>query len=911
MSQAALKQPPAEQAEASIEDYLSQGHTPMMAQYHMLKAAHPDCLLFYRMGDFYELFYDDAIAASSVLDITLTKRGKTEGTDIPMCGVPFHSYEPYLAKLIRAGHKVAICEQTETPDQAKARAKREGKPASKALVNREVVRVVTQGTLTEDNLLEARENNYLAALSEIAGQYGLAWLEVSTGAFIVQAVAEKDLPSALERISAREILIADKMVQRENLFDVFAPHQNIITPLSGSLFDSQNAQKRLEQIFGVGTLDSFGAFSRAEISAAGTLVDYVERTQKGKIPHLMRPVQLSGGSTMEIDGATRRNLELTRTLSGERKGSLLDIIDRTVTGAGARSLQARLSSPLTDLKQITQRQDEVESLFTTKSLRENLIQKLRDIPDMERALARLSVDRGGPRDLGALRDGLSGAENILAVLQSSKIDALQNITQNLKQSDELKKLSDTLTKALKEDLPFLDRDGGFIAAGFHARLDELRGLRDDSKRHIAGLQAKYREMTGIDTLKITYNNVLGYFIDVTARHADKLMVKIGDEKQEDNPFIHRQTLANNVRFTTPELSELERDLSSAADKALAIEQEIFSDFVREVNAIAEEIGIVASALAALDVACAFATLAAEQNYTRPVIDGSLAFEIKDGRHPVVEAALSKQSESFIPNDCDLGDDKRLWLLTGPNMAGKSTFLRQNALITILAQIGSFVPASSAHIGAVDRLFSRVGAADDLARGQSTFMVEMVETATILNQATDRSLVILDEIGRGTATFDGLSIAWACVEQLHEVNKSRALFATHYHELTTLQERLGALKCYSLQVKEWEGNIVFTHHVREGTADKSYGIHVAKLAGLPKNVIARAESVLQNLTSGEQSKTLKNMGSDLPLFTTQTPAETPKDSALEKRMKDIDPDALSPREALDALYALKDLSKNGS
>lgn len=907
MSQVALKYS-ADAEKTTIEDYLNDGHTPMMAQYHMLKNQHPDCLLFYRMGDFYELFYDDAIAASETLDITLTKRGKTEGTNIPMCGVPFHSYEPYLAKLIRAGYKVAVCEQTENPEQAKARAKREGRPASKVLVNREVVRVVTQGTLTEDHLLEARENNYLAALNEIAGQYGLAWLEISTGTFIVQTVSEKDLSAALERISAKEILIADKMVQNENLFDVFAPHQDIITPLSASLFDSQNAQKRLEDIFGVGTLDSFGAFSRAEISAAGTLIDYVERTQKGKIPHLMRPEQLSSGSTMEIDGATRRNLELTRTLSGERKGSLLETIDKTVTGTGARLLQARLSAPLTDLDQIKQRQDEIETFVTTKSLRKNLIEKLRDTPDIERALARLSVDRGGPRDLGAMKDGLRVAENILAILHQAKSKPLQQISDDLKQSASLQKISDTLRSALKEDLPFLDRDGGFIAAGFHAKLDELRGLRDDSKRHIAELQAKYRGMTGIETLKVTYNNVLGYFIDVTARHADKLMVKIGDEKAEDNPFIHRQTLANNVRFTTPELSELERDLSSAADKALAIEQEIFSNLVKQVNNMAEEIGRIAGGLAALDVASAMAVLASEQNYTRPVIDNSLAFNIEQGRHPVVEAALLKQSNSFIPNDCDLGEDQRLWLLTGPNMAGKSTFLRQNALIVILAQIGAFVPAKSAHIGAVDRLFSRVGAADDLARGQSTFMVEMVETATILNQATDRSLVILDEIGRGTATFDGLSIAWACVEQLHEVNKSRALFATHYHELTELQSSLNALTCYSLQVKEWEGDIVFTHHVAKGTADKSYGIHVAQLAGLPKNVTARAKNILKKLTSGDQSKSPKNIAQDLPLFTTQAPDPETQESTVEIQLKEIDPDNLSPKEALEALYTLKNSLK---
>jgi len=875
----------------------------MMAQYHVIKAAHPDCLLFYRMGDFYELFFDDAVLASQILDITLTKRGKTDGTNIPMCGVPFHSYEGYLAKLIGAGHKVAISEQTETPDQAKARAKREGRPTSKILVNREVVRIVTQGTLTEDHLLEARENNYITALSAIAGQYGLAWVEMSTGAFTVQTLQENNLPAALERIDAREILIPENLVQAENLFTVFAPYQTRITPLSNSLFDSQNSQKRLMSIFDVGTLDAFGDFSRAEISAAGTLIDYIERTQKGKLPHLMRPTQLGQNTTMEIDAATRRNLELARTLQGERKGSLLATIDRTVTGAGARLLHARLSAPLTDIDAITARQNEVQCLMDESTLRDSITEKLKSIPDMERALARLSVDRGGPRDLGALKDGLFAAENIHVILGALKSDALKSITDNLQQSSALQSLADTLRKALKTDLPFLDRDGGFIAEGYNAKLDELRGLKENSKRHIAGLQAQYRTMTGIETLKVSYNNVLGYFIDVTARHADKLMVNKEENQNlagNDNPFIHRQTLANNVRFTTPDLSELERDLSAAGDKALALEQEIFSGFVQDVNAQATEIGLIAQAIAALDVATSLSNLAIDNHYTRPVIDNSLTFNIEGGRHPVVEAALQKQSQDFVPNNSNLNEDQRLWLLTGPNMAGKSTFLRQNALITILAQIGSFVPATAAHIGVVDKLFSRVGAADDLARGQSTFMVEMVETAMILNQATERSLVILDEIGRGTATFDGLSIAWACVEQLHEVNKSRALFATHYHELTTLQEKLKSLRCYSLQVKEWEGDIIFTHHVAEGSADKSYGIHVAKLAGLPPSVIDRAKTVLETLTSDAPATKISN---DLPLFTAQ-PASTPQKSVVEEQLNDIDPDSLSPREALETLYSLK-------
>ncbi|MEM8833345.1 MAG: DNA mismatch repair protein MutS [Pseudomonadota bacterium] len=892
-------------ASPTLEDFLAQGHTPMMAQYHLIKTHHPDCLLFYRMGDFYELFYSDAEQASSVLDITLTKRGKSQDNDIPMCGVPFHSYEPYLAKLIKEGFKVAICEQTETPAQAKARAKEEGKPTSKALVNREVVRIVTQGTLTEDNLLEARENNFIACLAKAGKDYGLSWLEMTTGYFQTQTVTLEKTAAVLESISPRELLIADSLKQDENLFDIFAPYQKIITPIADSLFDSQNAQKRIEQIYDVKTLTSFGDFTRAQIAAAGTLIDYVERTQKGKLPHLMHLQNARDDHGMEIDAATRRNLELTHTLQGARKGSLLSVIDKTVSSAGARLLHQRLSSPLTDPNAIQQRQDEIAFFIENKKLRVEIISLLKELPDIERSIARLSLDHGGPRDLGALKNGLFLAERIRVLLGATNDASFKNIIGNLQQKSDCQKLADKLTKALKEDLPFLARDGGFISEGFHARLDELRGLRDNSKRHIAELQAQYRSKTGVETLKITYNNVLGYFIDVTARHADKLMVK-QEDAGNDNPFIHRQTLANNVRFTTPELSELERDLSSAAEKAIGIENQIYGDLVREINALATPIGTIAQALAQIDVASAFAELAIDKKYTRPVVDHSLNFDIEEGRHPVVEAALDQEHQSFIPNNCDLGIDQRLWLLTGPNMAGKSTFLRQNALIAILAQIGSFVPAKKAHIGVVDKLFSRVGAADDLARGQSTFMVEMVETAAILNRATERSLVILDEIGRGTATFDGLSIAWACVEHLHEANKARALFATHYHELTALQEQLISLCCYSLQVKEWEGDIVFTHHVAKGSADKSYGIHVAKLAGLPSSVIGRAKDVLSGLTSGK-SNNAASLARDLPLFTA-APVEE-KTSKAEEALKDINPDELSPKEALEAIYKLKETLKN--
>lgn len=890
-------------AAKTSDDFLADGHTPMMAQYLGVKAAHPDCLLFYRMGDFYELFFDDALAASEALDITLTKRGRTNGDDIPMCGVPYHAFEPYLAKLIKSGFKVAICEQTETPDEAKERTKREGKPASKVLVNRDVIRIVTQGTLTEDTLLDARDNNYLACLAEIAGAFAYAWLDVSTGAFFTQTIKADAILSTLDRIAPSELLIPDPLEER-----IPKQYKQLLTRQPISTFNAANAKDRLEKFYAVGTLDSFGAFSRAEIAAAGTLLDYIQRTQKGAIPHLQPLQQVNEGAVMEIDGATRRSLELTRTQTGEKRGSLLSVIDRTVTANGARLLQARLAAPLTDVAALNKRLDEIEAFLNAPNLRDAMRGHLRETPDMERALSRITIGRGSPRDLGALRDGLARAETLRALLQQSGDDALKNIVDGLQQEPKTQKLLDHLNQSLRDELPPTEREGHFIRAGYNARLDELYALRDNSKRHIANLQASYREQTGIDSLKISYNNVLGYFIDVTARHADKLMVTRGAQNDNDNPFIHRQTLANNVRFTTPELSELERDLASAGEKAVGLELQIFRELNEEVSSSATNIAQVASALAALDVATSLASLAEEQRYTRPHLDHSTAFTIEDGRHPVVEAALKSSGQPFIANDCALEPASRLWLLTGPNMAGKSTYLRQNALIAIMAQIGAFVPASSAHIGVIDKLFSRVGAADDLARGQSTFMVEMVETAAILNQATEKSLVILDEIGRGTATFDGLSIAWACVEHLHEINKCRALFATHYHELTKLTETLNALSCHSLAVKEWEGDIVFLHHVVAGSADRSYGIHVGKLAGLPQAVIARAQSVLELLQQSEQSGALARLADDLPLFSQAAPppAKTAP-SAAEERLKALNPDALSPREALEALYELKALT----
>jgi DNA mismatch repair protein MutS len=870
--------------------------TPMMTQYLDIKHDHPDALLFYRMGDFYEMFFDDAEQASAALDITLTKRGKHQGADIPMCGVPVHASEAYLSRLIRKGFRVAVCEQTENPAEAKKR-------GAKSVVRREVVRVVTPGTITEEALLDARRHNYLAAVADAGGVLGLAWLDVSTGAFFSQPVERSGLAAALARIEPGELLVPERLAAEPEFYDVFADFKDAIAAQPDSRFDSTAGRRRLEDIFAVKALDAFGDYGRAELAACGGVVAYVELTQKGKLPRLQPPRRLSGGEAMEIDAATRRNLELARTMSGTRDGSLLSVIDRTVTGAGGRLLAARLAAPLTDAAAIRARHDAVAWFADAARALEDVRGRLRAAPDMERALTRLTIGRGGPRDLGAVRDGLTVAVDLRRLLEGSP-DIAADIAAAAMHLGDHAILIDRLVRALSDELPMISRDGGFIRDGYAPEFDELRQLRDESRKHIAALQSRYVEETGINSLKIRHNNVLGYFIDVTTAQAENMPTG------EDSPFIHRQTLASAMRFTTVELGELEGKLAQAGERALSMELELFDDLVTETTARADEISIAASALAELDVASGFAALAGDRRYVRPVVDESTAFSISGGRHPVVEAALASSREStFVANDCDLAEDRRLWLVTGPNMAGKSTFLRQNALIAILAQAGSFVPADDAHIGIVDRLFSRVGAADDLARGRSTFMVEMVETATILNQATERSLVILDEIGRGTATFDGLSIAWATLENLHEVNRCRSLFATHFHELTSLTSRLDALACHSMRVTEWEGDVVFLHEVIAGAADQSYGVHVAKLAGLPPAVVARAQEVLRILEEGEQSGALAQLADDLPLFSADPPpsaATSDEPSAVEEALADVNPDELSPRDALEILYRLKGL-----
>ena len=863
------------------------GATPVMAQYLRLKEAHPGSLLFFQMGDFYELFFDDAVAAAQALDIALTRRGKHNGEDIPMCGVPVRAAEAYLPRLTRLGFKVAICNQSELPDEARRR-------GAKAVVRREVDQVVTQGTLTAESLLDGRRANYLAALASIGGRFAIGWLDVSTGEFNVAPSDLAGLESHLARIAPGELLIPEPVLQNPDLFEFLGAWKSALTPQPPSLFDSETAKRRLKELHGVSALDAFGPLGRAELSASGALVAYVELTQKGRLPRLAPPRLLRPGSRLAIDAASLRNLELVTTLSGERQGSLSAVIDRTLTGAGARLLCDRLTAPLTEPEAINHRLDAVEYFVEHSRLRQDVRQGLRSCPDVSRSLARLTLGRGGPRDLAAIRDGLDLAGGLRRTLRAPTMAPVKEITALISGLGEHHALVDRLARALKSNLPAVVRDGGFIADGYSAALDELALLRDESRRLILALEVRYREETQVASLKIKHNNILGYFIEVTQIHAEKM----------GSTFIHRQTLAGAVRYTSVELGELEGKIASAAGRALQLEIKLFADLAAEVGGRADDIDRAARALARADLAAALAELAVEKNFCRPRVDDSLAFDVRGGRHPVVEAVAA--NGGFVANDCDLDPKRRLWLITGPNMAGKSTFLRQNALIAILAQMGSFVPAQGARIGVVDQLFSRVGAADDLARGRSTFLVEMVETAAILNQAGERALVILDEIGRGTATYDGLSIAWASLEHLHEVNKCRALFASHYHELRALTETLSALSCHSPRVKEWRDKVVFQYAIEAGAADRSYGIYVARLAGLPKAVVARAQEVLETLENGRPGGALSRLADDLPLFRTTAPDAAAHASPVDDALDEVSPDELTPRGALELVYRLKSL-----
>ena len=868
--------------------------TPMMEQYLALKSQYQNALLFYRMGDFYELFFDDAVAAAEALDIALTKRGKHLGQDIAMCGVPHHAAEGYLLTLIRKGFRVAVCEQMESPAQAKQR-------GSKSVVKRDVVRLVTPGTLTEETLLEARQHNFLASFVKTRNDYALAWVDISTGELWVEKIPFIKLGPELARIKPSEMLVPETFY--EDVVEIAEDLSCTLTPLGAAAFDSVSGGVRIKSLFRIATLDSFGHFERVEISALGALIDYLDITQKGKLPLLKAPQRQFASKIMQIDVATRRNLEVTRTLSGSRQGSLLGTIDRTVTAPGARLLEQRLSAPSLDVTEIKNRLDGINDICIDLYARQVIIEELRKVPDLERALSRISLERGGPKDIGNIRSGLIQAQQIYEALHGK--DWSEHIRHSIDALQGHENLIDFLKHALVSEPPILTRDGGFVASGFKAELDEVRLLRDEGRSVIVKMQEDYIALSGVQSLKIKYNNVLGYFIETPSTHAEKM-----HSPPLNQTFIHRQTTANQVRFTTVDLSEIETKILNAGHRALEIEKRIFDELCKIVLKSSENIAATSLGLSVLDVSASLADLALSENWVRPLVDSSSAFMIEGGRHPVVEMAVKQNGSTFIPNNCKI-DDGGIWLLTGPNMAGKSTFLRQNALIAMLAQMGSFVPANQAHIGLVTQLFSRVGASDDLARGRSTFMVEMIETAAILNQSESGALVILDEIGRGTATYDGLSIAWATLEHLHDVNQTRALFATHYHELTNLSTKLDRVENATVTVKEWEGNVVFMHEVKRGAADRSYGVQVAQLAGLPAAVVMRARDVLNELEKSEREGSClqKAMIDDLPLFSQlqdKVPAPQSKKNVVQEALKNVYPDELSPIEALQKLYELKEL-----
>ena len=879
-----------------------------MAQYLSIKARHEDAMLFFRMGDFYELFFDDAVQASKVLGITLTSRGEYEGKPIPMAGVPYHAAEGYLARLIKAGCRVAVCEQTESPAEAKKR-------GSKSIVNRDIVRIVTPGTLTEDALLPANQDQALAAIAIGGGgtEAAIAVCDVSTGRFDVSALAANTLADSLMAYPLSELLVSEGDIDKPAIANATALSTAPVTFRPARSATYKSGEALLKETFGIAALEALGDFGRAELAAIGLLLDYVKLTQAGSDIRLDPPIRARAEGYLAIDPATRTSLEIDRSMRGDRDGSLLGTIDRTVTAPGARLLASRLSRPCVDRVEIDARYDAVAWFADDRDAVESVRASLKAAPDLERARTRLRLGRGGPRDLAAIGRALTAAHEAASQLTASSAGLPHKIDEavaalDLGKDKDLATLARDLETALSENPPTLARDGGFVAPGWDEALDEARGLRDDSRQIIAALQARYADETGITALKIKFNNVLGYFVDVPARYGDPLM-----KPPLSETFIHRQTLASNVRFSTQELSELAGRISRAEDEAKAREMSVFEGFCERIDALNSPLSRTAGAIADLDVAAASAEWAFEVDAIRPVLTEDTTFHATGLRHPVVEAALKKDGKGFTANDLGLSAEgdfgTRLLLVTGPNMAGKSTYLRQAALAVILAQAGLFVPARSLTLGLVDRIFSRVGASDDLARGRSSFMVEMVETAAILNQATERSFVIMDEVGRGTSTWDGLAIAWAAVEHLHSVNKARALFATHYHELTKLVEDLPGAANASLRAKEWKDDLVFLHEVQAGPADKSYGVQVAKLAGLPKKAVKRAAQILKQLEAEPDAP------ENLPLFAAASLAPiTDEDTAdqiigpseSDLLLQQIDPDSLTPREALDLLYRLKSL-----
>ena len=809
----------------------------MLRQYKALKEQYKECLLLYRLGDFYELFFEDAVTASKALDIVLTKRG----ADTPMCGVPYHSSDSYLSKLVKLGYKVAICEQLETAEEARKRGIR-------SLVKREVVRIVTPGTLIEDGMLDARENNYLVCITNMKDSYAIAWMEISTGLFNVRTIRIEDLDSEIQRLQPSELLISDKLKEQQYMDLVLKRHRCTITSHNESFFDAKRAEKVLCSVYGVSTVKGIGNFEDVEVAACGSLVEYVRATQRGNLPKLSYPKVRDSAGFVFIDGSALRNLELFSTQSGEKKGSLISAIDSTVTAMGSRLMKRYLEFPAACPNVISGRHDAVEFFVFNRPLAEAVRAVIDGMPDIERILTRVKLSKCSPKDICMLGQALGRIFDLSKILNPDDHSVISRMLISLGEHRELLKL---ISEVMLENSVAVSKDGGFINPSCNERLAELARIQNDSGLIMQRLRDKYRAQTGISNLKILCNGLLGYYIEVSSSY------RISDES-----FIRRQSLVSSTRYTTAELKELEERIVSAKSESADLEAQIFQGLCSRIASEAQSIGLSAEAVAELDVITSLAEVAVENNYVRPVVDSSRRFNIVKGRHPVVESGTD-----FIANDCDLSEGNRMALITGPNMAGKSTFLRQNALIAILAHIGSFVPAESAHIGVVDKIFSRVGASDNIALGHSTFMVEMVETAAILNQATDKSLIILDEIGRGTGINDGLSIALAVIEHVHDVTKSRAICATHYHELPRLSRNLENIKFFCLRIEEWKGEVVFLHELLPGISSKSYGIHVAALAGFPKKAIDRATFFMSRLEEGQDcSQELGNVPNEVEVAT---------------------------------------------
>ena len=868
--------------------------TPMFQQFMKVKAEHDDCLLFFRMGDFYELFFEDAVIASNELDIALTSRGQYDGKPVPMCGVPYHSYMPYLEKLTKKNYKIAICEQVESPKDAKIRG------GYKAIVQREVVRIVTPGTLTEEVLLEADKNNFLLCISYSKNNIGLSWIDISTGEIYTELCSKQNFLTSISRVRPKEILAIDnKLIEENNYIEVLKnTFDCIITPVAQNITNSKKAEKLICLNYGVKSLDSFGSFTENEIMSCWSLLDYVSLTQKGNIPPIRFPKSIKNESTMQIDNSTRKSLEINQTLSGNKKGSLIDSVDFTLTAVGARQLDKDISAPLTNVNAIDERLDLIEFFVESQAIRNSIRKILKSSADIDRSKARIILSRGGPRDLQSIKLGIEAAHNLADILDNMKLKKipklLTEVISNLKKCLPLLK---SIENILSDNLPLFAKDGGFVKKGYSKELDKVTSFRDESRQHIIEMESEERIKTGLSTLKIKYNNVLGHFFEITQLQKKKFLQMEGVER-----FIPRQSLKGVSRFVTDELSKLSEEISNSAEKAIDIELKIFEDIRVTIENQHNDLASISYAISRLDVASSLAEIATLYSFVRPSILEDQSLEIIEGRHPSVELSMRKSGEdSFYSNNCNLNNEDKIWLITGPNMAGKSTFLRQNALITILAQAGSFVPAKKASIGIVDSLFSRVGSSDDLASGRSTFMVEMLETASILNQAGKKSLVIMDEVGRGTSTYDGLSLAWAILEHLHNDSNSRTLFATHYHELTKLADSLKSLSCHTMKVKEWKNKVIFLYTVEKGVAKGSYGIHVASLAGIPNSVLERAKNILDEYESLDKTSSFEKI--EKKQLSQETKNNDTK-NILNSIISDInatDIDSLSPREALEKLY----------